>query len=84
MDRKNINRGDYTSKTWGIGIVKYCKNKFNKNKNELYHVIASLLPIIPLFHHSIIPDAKQENLHQLPPVNSMNCRISEAFTNDPS
>jgi len=44
---------DYTNKTWGIGIVECWKNGFNRNKNELYHVVASFLPNIPLFQHSI-------------------------------
>ena len=50
---------DYTNKTWGIGIVECWKNGFNRNKNELYHVVASFLPNIPIFHYSIIPDAGQ-------------------------
>ncbi|MCK4425725.1 MAG: hypothetical protein KAV69_03175, partial [Deltaproteobacteria bacterium] len=35
------------------------------------------IPIIPIFHHSNIPDARQEYLPQPPPVNSMSCRNSE-------
>ena len=72
---------DYTNKTWGIGIVECWKNGFNRNKNELYHVVASFLPNIPIFHYSIIPDAGQESKPQQLHVNSMSCRISETFNN---
>ena len=70
---------DYTNKTWRIGIVECWKNGFNRNKNELYHVVVSFLPNIPIFHHSIIPDTRQEYLPQPPPVNSMSCRNSETL-----
>jgi len=51
-------------------------------------VVASFLPNIPLFQHSIIPSIIPYEWHKLAAtkssVLSVACRISETFTNDPS
>jgi hypothetical protein len=57
---------------WSIGKKPFLTGKLINGK-------VSFNINIPLFHHSIIPDARQEYLPQPPPVNSMSCRNSETF-----